>query len=909
MRGEFHFVRADGESRIVEYAVTANFLPHRHLCVMRDLTEWKKSEKQVQELTRQLEQTQANQRATDLKPALSAPPTEDCSLEQIARHIPGVICQFRMRPDGTYHFPYASKGLREIYGLAREEVQEDASKIFSIIHSEDRDRVTQSILASAEHLTPWYCEYRVNFPDGRLLWLLTHATPQREPDGSTLWHGYIQDISDRKQVEEHLRNSLKNLSELKLALEQAAIVAITDERGIINYASEKFCEISKYSREELIGQNHRLINSGYHPQEFFQNLWQTISAGQIWQGEIKNKAKDGTFYWVDTTILPLLNENGKPHQYLSIRFEITAKKETEAQLKEVSERLAFSLQSGGIGCWEWDIVENTLVWDERMYELYGVTKKDNSRLAYEIWSTGLHPDDKDFSEALIRQALLGEAEFDPEFRVVHPDGSIHHIKAFGLVRRDAEGNPQKMIGVNFEISDRKEAEILLQQSQKRYQTLAEASPIGVFLTDPNGDCLYVNQTWSQITGLTQQQALGQHWSRTVHPEDRERVFQEWNNSTLNQQQIKSEYRFLRADGSVAWVIGQALPLIDSEGKIEGYVGTVTDITDHKRQEQALRQSEIQRQQTEELKITLKKLQETQTQLIQAEKMSSLGQLVAGIAHEINNPVSFIYGNLKPTTDYVNNLINLIHLYQEHYPNPPQTISDLAEEIDLEYLVKDFYQLIKSMKTGATRICEIVKSLRTFSRLDESDLKAIDLHENIESTLVIIQNRLNGRAGNPEIHLRKNYGKLPLIECYGGLLNQVFMNLLLNTIDAIEQKRETLEPSERLRYRSEITITTSILHENRVYISIEDNGCGMSPEVQAKIFNPFFTTKPVGQGTGMGLATSYQIITDNHQGSLQCFSTLGKGTEFVITFPLRSASYQPINSRRLTPSSARIDRST
>ena len=173
-----------------------------------------------------------------------------------------------------------------------------------------------------------------------------------------------------------------------------------------------------------------------------------------------------------------------------------------------------------------------------------------------------------------------------------------------------------------------------------------------------------------------------------------------------------------------------------------------------------------------------------------------------------------------------------------------------------------------------------------SRLDEADLKEIDLHENIESTLVILQNSLTGRAGNPDINLTKNYGKLPLVECYGGLLNQVFMNLLLNAIDAIEQQRESLESTQNSDYIGIITITTSITSENQVLLSIHDNGCGMSPKVQEKIFNPFFTTKPIGKGTGMGLATSYQIVTDNHHGKLQCFSTVGKGTEFRIELPIR-----------------------
>jgi signal transduction histidine kinase len=244
-------------------------------------------------------------------------------------------------------------------------------------------------------------------------------------------------------------------------------------------------------------------------------------------------------------------------------------------------------------------------------------------------------------------------------------------------------------------------------------------------------------------------------------------------------------------------------------------------------------------------------------------------------------VNFIYGNLTPANDYASDLIELVRLYEEHYPSPPQAISDFREDIDFEYLVSDFSKLLESMKNGATRISDIVKSLRTFSRLDESDLKEIDIHENIDSTLVILQHRFHGRAGKLQIHLTQNYGSLPKIECYGGLLNQVFMNLLVNAIDAIEQKQESLEPAARLDYFGEIAIATSIDSENRVLISIHDNGCGMSREVQEKIFNPFFTTKPIGKGTGMGLATSYQIVTENHRGNLRYSSTLGEGTKFTI----------------------------
>ena len=285
--------------------------------------------------------------------------------------------------------------------------------------------------------------------------------------------------------------------------------------------------------------------------------------------------------------------------------------------------------------------------------------------------------------------------------------------------------------------------------------------------------------------------------------------------------------------------------------------------------------------SKQLQQAYQELQQTQLKLTQSEKMSSLGQLVAGIAHEINNPVSFIYGNLEFVSEYADSLLEILELYQNTYPQRNPEISKLVADRDLDFIIEDLPNTIASMKTGASRIEAIVKSLRTFSRLDEADLKAVDLHENIESTLMILQNQLNGRAGNPEITVIRNYGNLPEFECYIGLINQAFMNLLMNGIQAIEDKQQNQVDSS---YKGVLHITTKVEENHGVAIFIQDNGIGMSDEVKSKIFEPFFTTKPVGKGTGMGLSISYQVITQEHQGELYCDSKLGEGTTFTIRLP-------------------------
>lgn len=272
------------------------------------------------------------------------------------------------------------------------------------------------------------------------------------------------------------------------------------------------------------------------------------------------------------------------------------------------------------------------------------------------------------------------------------------------------------------------------------------------------------------------------------------------------------------------------------------------------------------------------LKRTQAQLVHQEKMASLSQMIAGMAHEINNPINFISGNLPPAREDIKSLLNLIHLYQQEYPQPTLTIQEAIDEIDLNFLIYDLQKLIDSMQNGAERIRTIVLALRIFSRLDESDIKKVDIHEGLDSTLMLLAHRLKPTAQNqegPEIAVIKEYGKLPVVKCYASQINQVFFNLLNNAVDALEKGVGKGFPATSI---PTIWIHTELMNSETIAIRIKDNGMGVPEELQSRLFDPFFTTKPVGKGTGLGLLTSYEIVVEKHKGQLTCESSPPAGVQ-------------------------------
>ena len=467
---------------------------------------------------------------------------------------------------------------------------------------------------------------------------------------------------------------------------------------------------------------------------------------------------------------------------------------------------------------------------------------------------------------------------------------------------------------------RKQAEEETRHLQNFLNSVVENLPIGVFIKEANDlRFLYCNQASEEITGYFKEDVIGKN-DYDLFAEKQADLLTAHERIVLgkqkfldvSEQQIQTKHRGLRI------FLTRKIPLLDESGRPRYLLGISEDITERKQAIEALRQSEAAqkqliaflRQQTTELETAMQKLQNTQSQMVQSEKMSSLGQLVAGVAHEINNPVSFIYGNLTYADQYTQDLLHLLHLYQHYYPQPVPEIQVQQESIDLDFVREDLSKMLSSMKLGADRIRQIVLSLQNFSRSDQAEIKQLNIHEGLDSTLLILQHRLKAKLGNPGIELIKEYGDLPLVQCYGGQINQVFMNIIANAIDALEEYSyqnlairtiENLQPSFVQGYQQppifsteppiSIKIRTEVLANDdnpRVVIRIRDNGPGIPPEVKPKLFDPFFTTKPVGKGAGLGLSISYQIVVEKHGGVLKCFSEVGEGTEFWIEIPINQS---------------------
>lgn len=455
------------------------------------------------------------------------------------------------------------------------------------------------------------------------------------------------------------------------------------------------------------------------------------------------------------------------------------------------------------------------------------------------------------------------------------------------------GDELCMVAVMTDITDRKHAEEALRESQRALATLMSNLPGMAYRFRNNHDrsMEFVSEGCYQLAGYYPEEFTGSKQislSELTHPDDRDTFCNAVEVAVKENRPYQLTYRITSKSGELKWVWEQGLGVFSESGELIALEGLITDISEQKRSEEALLRSQTElTQQKLQLENTLHELQQTQAVLIHTEKMSTLGQMVAGVAHEINNPVSSVCGNLVHLSHYTDDLLDLLALYQENFVQPPTVIQEKIEEIELDFLLEDLPKAMSSMQVGADRIREIVRSLQIFSRKDDNKMSRVNLHEGIDGTLLILQSRLRAKGSHPEIAVIKEYGNLPLVECYAGKVNQVFMNLIGNAIDAIEEYNQGRSIVEVKANRSKIKIKTEIQNSN-VIVRISDNGPGMPEEVSQQLFDAFFTTKPAGKGTGLGLSISHKVVKE-HNGKLSCISALGQGAEFIIELPIEQIS--------------------
>jgi PAS domain S-box-containing protein len=553
------------------------------------------------------------------------------------------------------------------------------------------------------------------------------------------------------------------------------------------------------------------------------------------------------------------------------------------------------------------------------------------------WLGFIHPEDqKSTLEQLQKLAKTNTVQFENRCRC--KDGSYKWL----LWNATLSHEEQLIYAAARDNTECRRAEEAQRESEELFRLLVEGvNDYAIIMLDPLGCVVSWNTGAERIKQYQASEIVGQHVSCFYTSEDIQLGLPEQGlKIAARQGRFEDEGWRVRKDGSKFWANIVTTALRAENGQLRGFARVTRDITERKlaqealqkahddleqrveartaeltqinellkqeiaereRTELALRQSKARlKNQTQQLEAEtrnktalLQKLHRTQAQLIQTEKMSSLGQLVSGVAHEINNPVSFIYGNIDYANCYIRDLMSLVELFCRHYPQPVAQIQAEMEAIDFNFLMADMPKLLTSMKVGASRIRQVVLSLQNFLRSEQAEMKPVDIHEGLDSTLLILQHRLKATVEHPEITVVKEYGSLPLVECYAGQINQVFMNLLTNAVDVLASSADAWHVPRC------ITISTDVTEIRREYtgggigekiphavIQIADNGPGMSEEVCRRLFEPFFTTKPVGKGTGLGLSISHQIVVEEHGGQLTCISEPGKGTEFSIAIPIR-----------------------
>ncbi|MEO1094992.1 MAG: PAS domain S-box protein [Cyanobacteria bacterium J06638_28] len=787
------------------------------------------------------------------------------------------------------------------------------------------NRIIQTALKQGRHHFEWVYQQA----NGASFWaeVILTAVPYGEDN---ILHCVVQDIRDRKAAEASLKQSEEKFRTLVENINGAVYRCQNNADWTMAFVSEAIAELTGYTAAEFMS-NERTYASIIHPDDVEyvdSNVAQTLADREPFTLEYRLIHRDGSIRWIYEKGKGIFDTAGQLLFIEGVFFDITDVKTAQAEKATSQEKLEFLIQKTTLGVIEWNTQFKVAAWNPAAEIIFGYSADEMlDQPAQLIVPPAIRPLINDIMTALVQEEG-GNYSINEN---VTKEGETITCEWINTVLYDSQ---QKVLGIYSIVQDitaRIQAEAALKQSEAtlRRQAIAltelsqspaisqgqvdlafreitertaqtlQVSRVSIWLFDPSGTKLICRNLFELAT---QHHAVGSELLVADYPDYFAALAREGNFAVKDARHDVRTCEFaesylipldihsildamLGSDGKTAGVL-----CLEAVGKQrcwrtaeENFARSVANLVT------LVIAANERQQQAQKLEQTLDKLQRTQLQLVQSEKMSSVGQLVAGVAHEINNPVSFIHGNLTHADGYVTDLLHLIHQYQSHYPDPHPDIADEIEAIDLTFVQKDLEKVLKSMRVGTERIRSIVNSLRNFSRLDEAEVKNVNLHEGIDNTLLILRTRLRAQDWRPEILVHQDYGDLPVLKCHAGQLNQVFMNLLSNAIDALEEQDAQRSREQLETHPSTIQIRTQLLTQAdtpAILISFADNGPGMDKATRDRLFTPFFTTKPVGKGTGLGLSISYQIITEKHGGSITCDSAIGQGTTFTITLPLR-----------------------